>query len=298
MKRSLAFALSTFVGLILISSAALADRVPDWVNGPSSEYESEQYLTGVGIADDRVTAEQRARSNLASIFSTHIDSTTVIAASATTGAGGPTKSQSVSEKIKATTAKVLEGVEIVEHWQNPTTKQHCALAVLEKGKAIKALLGKIGEIEAEAKQVLAKLGTTEDRFARAGLAIKLLATGTRRDAAVTDVRVLNPGSVPKAAIDWAAARATANQTLGSLVVSVTGPTKGPALTLVTNTIKALNELGIKAWPALLLLDSDGKVVITSPELRSISVETLPDGTDRQIDGLEWALRELLDKKEP
>jgi cytochrome c biogenesis protein CcmG, thiol:disulfide interchange protein DsbE len=57
-----------------------------------------------------------------------------------------------------------------------------------------------------------------------------------------------------------------------------------------------NELGIRQWPALLLLDSNGKVVITSPDLRSISAETLPDGTDRQIDGLEWALRELLETK--
>lgn len=57
-----------------------------------------------------------------------------------------------------------------------------------------------------------------------------------------------------------------------------------------------NELGVKRWPTLLLLDSDGKVVITSPELRKISVETLPDGSDRQIDGLEWALRELLKNK--
>jgi thiol-disulfide isomerase/thioredoxin len=57
-----------------------------------------------------------------------------------------------------------------------------------------------------------------------------------------------------------------------------------------------NQLGIKQWPALLLLDSDGKVVITTPELRSISVETSPDGTDRQIDGLEWALQKLLEDK--
>ncbi|MEI8378882.1 MAG: TlpA disulfide reductase family protein [Planctomycetota bacterium] len=65
--------------------------------------------------------------------------------------------------------------------------------------------------------------------------------------------------------------------------------EGPDLTIS-------NELGIKQWPALLLLDSGGKVVITSQELRSISVETLPDGSDRKIDGLEWALRELLEDK--
>lgn len=54
-----------------------------------------------------------------------------------------------------------------------------------------------------------------------------------------------------------------------------------------------NELRIKQWPALLLLDADGKVVSTSSELRKISVETSGDGVDRQINGLEWALRELL-----
>lgn len=65
--------------------------------------------------------------------------------------------------------------------------------------------------------------------------------------------------------------------------------EGPDRTIST-------ELGIKKWPALLVLDADGKVVVTSPELRKISVETSSDGSDRQIDGLEWALRELLEKK--
>lgn len=57
-----------------------------------------------------------------------------------------------------------------------------------------------------------------------------------------------------------------------------------------------NELGIKQWPALLLLDADGKVVSTSSELRKISVETSADGEDQQINGLEWALRKLLEDK--
>lgn len=65
--------------------------------------------------------------------------------------------------------------------------------------------------------------------------------------------------------------------------------EGPDRTIST-------ELGVKQWPALILLDAEGKVVVTSPELRSVSAETLPDGTDRQVDGLEWALRELLDHK--
>lgn len=54
-----------------------------------------------------------------------------------------------------------------------------------------------------------------------------------------------------------------------------------------------DRLGIHRWPELLLLDAHGKVRMTSRELRAISIEELPDGTDRQIDGLEWALRQLL-----
>lgn len=40
------------------------------------------------------------------------------------------------------------------------------------------------------------------------------------------------------------------------------------------------------------------VVATSETLRAFSVETLPDGTDRQINGLEWALRRLLASQGP
>lgn len=68
----------------------------------------------------------------------------------------------------------------------------------------------------------------------------------------------------------------------------------PWLNLFDGPERTLSEpLGIQRWPELLLLDANGKVRMTSHELRAISVETLPDGTDHQIDGLEWALRELL-----
>lgn len=71
----------------------------------------------------------------------------------------------------------------------------------------------------------------------------------------------------------------------------------PWLNIFEGPDKAISgELGIEAWPVLVLLDADGKVVMTSPQLREIAVETLADGTDRQIDGLEWALRELLKTK--
>lgn len=60
--------------------------------------------------------------------------------------------------------------------------------------------------------------------------------------------------------------------------------------------KIWEQLDVKQWPTLLLLDAGGRLVMASPELRAISVESYADGTDRQIDSLEWALRELLGPK--
>jgi thiol-disulfide isomerase/thioredoxin len=71
----------------------------------------------------------------------------------------------------------------------------------------------------------------------------------------------------------------------------------PWLNVFEGPEKKISEaLGIHQWPALLLLDFEGRVIMASPGLRAISVETRADGTDQQIDGLEWVLRELLERK--
>ena len=57
-----------------------------------------------------------------------------------------------------------------------------------------------------------------------------------------------------------------------------------------------NELGVNQWPTLLLLDPDGKVIISTPELRWIMAETMPDGSSQQVNGLDWALKELLENR--
>jgi thiol-disulfide isomerase/thioredoxin len=73
--------------------------------------------------------------------------------------------------------------------------------------------------------------------------------------------------------------------------------KLPWLNLFEGPDKTIsNDLGIKQWPALLLLGPDGTVVVTSPQLRSFAAEKLPDGSVRPVNGLDWTLKELLDMK--
>ena len=47
---------------------------PAWIDGPSMHYPSQTYLRGVGYGPDRQTAEDQARSELAKIFYSQIES--------------------------------------------------------------------------------------------------------------------------------------------------------------------------------------------------------------------------------
>ena len=51
--------------------AALSAR-PDWVDGMPAAFPRERFLTAVGVADDRATAEARARAGIASFFETRV----------------------------------------------------------------------------------------------------------------------------------------------------------------------------------------------------------------------------------
>ncbi|MBS0265534.1 MAG: TlpA family protein disulfide reductase [Planctomycetes bacterium] len=73
----------------------------------------------------------------------------------------------------------------------------------------------------------------------------------------------------------------------------------PWLNLYEGPDRSISEaLQVQAWPTLLLLDEEGRVVAGSSTLRSISGETLEDGNFRQINGLEWVLRKRLGEPRP
>lgn len=56
------------------------------------------------------------------------------------------------------------------------------------------------------------------------------------------------------------------------------------------------QLGIEFWPALFLLDSDGKVIAAMQQLRQHTVRTMPDGSVQPISSLDLKLEELLGTK--
>src|SRR5690242_444038 len=77
MKPALAAAvlLAVLAGCAAAPKRAAADSraakaKPEWVDGQSSEYPRDMYLSGVGLGDDRQSAEDRARGEISKVLST------------------------------------------------------------------------------------------------------------------------------------------------------------------------------------------------------------------------------------
>jgi len=197
---------------------------PDWVDGSSMEYPHDRYLTGVGSADDRSTAQDRARGEISRIFSTQVTVNTASQAMESTKQATGRKdetsfSQSVSNGVETVSKKMLEGVEIAETWQDEASRVYYALAVLDKSKSVSAITDKIADFDAQVKQWYAQMVQATDKLPKAKAAMKLLALFKGRKDLEADLRVLDGKGMPNP-VDEAAVRAVAAKTLSELDVVV------------------------------------------------------------------------------
>lgn len=216
--------------LLLVAALAAAAplhaaKKPDWVSGSSAKYPREAYLVGVGGADGRATAEDRARGEISKIFTTFVSVNTALEETETNlkDAKGEKSNfaQSVSQSVQTVSKKALEGVEVVENWQDEATREHFALAVLSRSKASSALEDKLAELHVQAKQYKDQLDSAPEKLQRVRAGMKLLTLLNARKSVVADLRVLQPGQ--KAAeppFDEAAARAQAAKAVSELDVIV------------------------------------------------------------------------------
>ena len=93
---------------------------PDWIDGVSAAYPSAQYLVGVGQADNRAAAEDRAYAAVARIFKAEVnaqakdwESYLVIEQR---GQSSDERRLTLDNLTRVSTDKVLENVQIVDRW--------------------------------------------------------------------------------------------------------------------------------------------------------------------------------------
>lgn len=251
---------------------------PDWVDGRSAEYPREMYLTGVGMGDDRATAEDRARGEISKVLSTVVTVDTNLTESEShssgSGAAGNDFQQNISQTVQTASKNALEGVEIAQDWQDPATRQHYALAVLEREKAVSVIKDKIGELDKQAKEWNDKLAAAQEKLPRVRAALKVLAILDARAALNNQLRVIDDnGQGLDSPIDEASVRPEAAKAVASLDVAV-GMTGGASKQIETGIVSGLNEFGLQAKTGA----SDAADIIVEG-----SVDTKP----MQGDGSAW-----------
>jgi hypothetical protein len=117
---------------------ACSGAQPGWVNKPTEQYPQQRYLSAVGEADDRSTADARALANLAKIFEVAIKDRSLDFSQAQVSSDQSERAvsniQTTSRYVTTEARLVLEGAQLVESWQAEEGKTY-ALAVLEKAPA-------------------------------------------------------------------------------------------------------------------------------------------------------------------
>lgn len=246
MKKIAIFALSALAATM---AYAAPKNQPDWLDGSNAQYRREQYIVGVGMADDLPTAEERARAEVTKVFQAKITSVSSVSETETTQQQGKKTetsfSQQVSQDIQSVSTKVMQGLEIAEHWQNPETRQHYALAIVERSKAAATYREKIAELDTQIKQWRGDFDAATDKFAKVKAALKLNMLLKGRDALNDDLRVVELTGKGAGDGDAADFRPQLMKAIAALVIYVDVQGDGSDR-VETGVIRALTDLNMQA----------------------------------------------------
>ncbi|MCH5283017.1 MAG: LPP20 family lipoprotein [Treponema sp.] len=148
--------------------------MPEWVNVPSAVYPNASYITSVGYASDRDSAEIKALQGIAATFGQSVKSETEasqrMAQAKADGkvatASVNTFSQNISRSVDVDS---LIGVEVKEFWLEQSTSTWYAIAVLDREKAAQ-IYGEMIKKNASAIKTLFSSGA-EDKVSFEGYAV-------------------------------------------------------------------------------------------------------------------------------
>jgi hypothetical protein len=203
---------------------ALCAERPSWVEGTSAEWPQSRYLTGVGSGDERDVAETRARAELARTFVARVESaiSSEEQESSRSRSGKTETEHSITARdaTQISTSGEIEGTTIAAVWTDPATRRVYALAVLDRQKALAALLVRLGEIDTMVEKVLEIAPAASDRVGVAMTFLKLKEQARLRAPLVAQVRVLSPGTDPGKRVDYAAIMTRTDKALAALRVAI------------------------------------------------------------------------------
>lgn len=174
------------------------ETVPEWVDGSSDKYPEARYLTGQAQASSAALARDRARAELAKVFTTQVNERLEDVASAEVISEGDSSQHRaetrVDRSVQTETQRLLEGVRIAETWRDPEGAYH-ALAVLDRLTESDRLRTRIDGLDQVIERSVARARGGDQLLSRIGAASQAVAAQQERDALQQDLRVIDPTGI-------------------------------------------------------------------------------------------------------
>ncbi|MCQ2914512.1 MAG: LPP20 family lipoprotein [Alphaproteobacteria bacterium] len=148
MKKSVNLLLTTgLLGALTACSSVNVSSVPNWVNKPQSNCQNSEFCASGSGSSERV-ADADARSSIAKIFETKVNSTF----SSTLSQEDDIVKSSMKDALKESVQATLNTVEIVERFK--ADGQYYSFAVLDKDKSAKIVREQIDDTDEKMEQLL------------------------------------------------------------------------------------------------------------------------------------------------
>ena len=214
---------------------------PDWIDGVSADYPSSQYLLGVGQAESRAAAEDRAYAAVARIFKAEVsaqakdwESYLVIEQR---GQSSAERRLTLDNLTRVSTDKVLENVRIVDRWVEVYKGLHYALAGMHRLQAETSFMERITALDRSIRDNVEEAQRPSDKLARVRALRRASRSLVLRETYNADLRVIRPsGQGTPAAYRVSELTQELEQFLATnlvLAVAVTGDQAEPAQRALT-----------------------------------------------------------------
>jgi len=167
---------------------------PAWTKGESQEFPPKQYLVGVGEADSRIVAEQRAYAAVARIFRAQVEAQTRDSETYTIdeqeGTSRTARQLTLDHVTQVSTKKVLINVMILDRWERPHADHFFVLAGMDRIQSEKGLVQQISELDQRIDKEVTESRTAKDPLTKIRRLKRALKTLRLREEANIDLRIV------------------------------------------------------------------------------------------------------------
>ncbi len=186
--------LAPSIGVVLVVGCSWGQSKPAWIDGMSPEYPSGQYLTGVGQADNRAAAEDRAYAALARIFKAEVSAQSKDFESYLVvekrGTSNDERRLALDQLTRVSTDKVLENAKIVDRWYDARKNLYYALGGMQRAQAETALMERMSDLDHAIQSDVEEAHQTSDKLAKARALRRAARNLVLRETYNADMRVI------------------------------------------------------------------------------------------------------------